>query len=306
MFSIIIPNYNGKEFLADCLSSLPKNLEVIVIDNSSTDGSVEYLKKKEIKLIENKKNLGFAKAVNQGILAAKNNYVVAMNNDLRVEKNWFKVMTEAIKRWQNKEKVGAYFGKVLDWDGKRIESTGLIYWLKGKAFNRGNGEIDSANKYNKEEFIFGASASMVVYYKPALLKIGLFDEDFFAYEEDVDLALRLKEIGWRTLYVPKAISCHLGGATSKRMANFRQRMDTKNWWFIIIKNYPISILIKHGPEILIERIRNLSGLIKATPWSKIPWVIIRTYGEILLKLPKMFVKRKPLGFLENYKDEIKN
>jgi len=368
MFSVIIPNYNGERFLQECLVSLAesmrvylraggkrgerKRVEIIVVDNGSTDGSREYLKKLKFKLKEiknrklklkvifNDQNLGFAKAVNQGIKEARNDYVVVMNNDLRLDKNWFAVMAGAINQWQKKEKVAAYFGTVLNWKGNQIESTGLEYWLKGKARNRDNGRRVSGVRFQvpgfgfqvsgsgfqvsgsgfrvsgvrfqrtksqkpetrnlKPEFVFGASASVVVYYKPALIEVGLFDEDFFAYEEDVDLALRLHSAGWKTLYVPKAISYHLGGGTSSRLGNFRQRMDAKNWWFILIKNYPLGVLIRHSPEIFLERLRNLSGLLKVTPWWRWPIDLGRTYAEILLKLPRMVKKRRPLFFISSF------
>ncbi len=302
MFSVIIPNYNGEKYLKACLDSVEKAAKglvkrVIVVDNGSKDRSRDLVPQSELKTttIINPRNYGFAKAVNQGIKRAKTDYVVVMNNDLVIAEDWFGVMAKAIKEKEKKEKIAAYFGKVLTRDSKKIESTGLIYWRKGKAFNRGNGEPASSKKYNKEEFIWGASASIVVYSKAALFEAGLFDEDFFAYEEDVDLALRLRDKGWKILYLPGAVSYHLGGGTSQRMGNFRRRMDAKNWWFIILKNYPKSILLKHFPEILTERLRNVSGLIKGTPFYRIPWDLLRTYGEIMLKLPKILKKRKPVS-----------
>ncbi|MBU2592729.1 MAG: glycosyltransferase family 2 protein [Patescibacteria group bacterium] len=315
MFSVVILNYNGQEFLSGCLGSILAAdgslvTEIIVVDNGSSDGSVKTIRKfqiskpkfqtssksqiSKIKLIENRRNLGFAKAANQGILAAKEDFVVLINNDLRLDKQWFLEAKKAIEKWHKKEPVAAYFGKVLNWQGTEIESTGLVYWLKGKSLNRGNGLSAKTDRYQKEEFVFGPSASVVVYYQPALVQAGLFDEDFFAYEEDVDLNLRLNNAGWKTLYSPKMIAYHLGGGTSRKMGNFRQRMDTKNWWFIIIKNYPVSILVKYGLSIFIERLRNLSGLIKATAWYRIPATLLATYGELLLKLPKLLKKRKPV------------
>lgn len=307
MFSIVIPHWNNQSLLSECLDSLISNLkfsnfqnEIIIVDNGSTDGSREYLeqlkaKSYQLKAIFNNRNLGFAKAVNQGIEAASNDWVVVMNNDLKLDKNWFLEIKKGINICKNNDKIGSLFGKVLNWEGTKIESTGLIYWIKGKAFNRGNGEPADTDKYNAPEFIFGPSASVAAYYKPMIMEIGLFDEDFFAYEEDVDLALKMHAAGWKAFYQPTAISYHRGGETSKKMANFRQRMDAKNWWFIIIKNYPWLIIANHGPEILVERLRNLSGLIKNTTWYKIPISIIRTYGEIIVKLPKMVNKRQPIS-----------
>jgi len=295
MFSVIIPNYNGKKFLQQSLESTNDPLvdEVIIVDNGSNDGSQKYLDSKKVTIIKNKKNLGFARAVNQGIRAAKNDYLVVMNNDLRVRGDWFKIMAEAIKRWKRKEKkIGAYSGKVSDWQGKRIESTGLAFEIKGRSFNRGNGEVDSPSKYNKEEFIFGASASIVIYYKPALLEVGLFDNDFFAYLEDVDLSLRLNDKGWKTIYLPNAIAYHLGGGTANRIKGFRSRMVAKNWWLVIIKNYPLKIFLSHLPEIILERLKNL--LVIRSPLGFL-WLI----KELMIKLPKEIMNRKPIK-IKNY------
>jgi GT2 family glycosyltransferase len=329
MFSIVIPHYNGLPLLKNCLKSISESIgpnakgqmlktEIIVVDNGSTDGSKEYLEKmtngkwlmakkknkenqtsiinhQSLKVIFNDRNLGFAAAVNQGIKAAEYDWVVVMNNDLKVDKNWFLEIQKVINNNLDNTSIAALFGKVLNWKGTKIESTGLEFYLKGKAFNRGNGLPAETNKYNSPEFIFGPSASIAAYYKPALEQVGLFDEDFFAYEEDVDLALRLYAAGWKTYYIPSAVSYHIGGETSGKMGNFRQRMDAKNWWFIIIKNYPLSIIFKHWPEIFIERLRNLSGLIKKTTWYKIPTAVLSTYAELISKLPKIIKKRKPIG-----------
>ena len=313
MFSVVIPNYNGQEFLFGCLNSILSAsgslaAEIIVVDNGSTDGSVGYLKSQsskvkstsqKLKVIFNKKNLGFAKAVNQGILAAKNEFVALINNDLKIERNWFAEIEKAIRVRQRKERIATYCGKVLNWDGTKIESAGLFYWLKGKAFNRGNDQSIKTDHYRKEEFVFGAPASAVVYYKPAIVEAGLFDEDFFAYEEDVDLALRLKKLGYYTLFIPQSISYHIGGATSSKMGNFRNMMDAKNWIYIIVKNYSLAKFIKYFPQIIEERLRNLSGLIKQTIkiykfksiWI-LPISLVKTYGQVLLNLPKMVSKRQ--------------
>ncbi|MPN33502.1 hypothetical protein SDC9_180990 [bioreactor metagenome] len=141
----------------------------------------------------------------------------------------------------------------------------------------------------------------MVYQKNIIQKIGGFDNDFFAYEEDVDLALRLSKLGYKTLYIPNAICYHLGGGTSNQMGNFRACMDVKNWFFIIIKNYSLKEIFKNLPKIIEERLRNLSYLVKTTINSYkfksiyyLPLSITKTYGQVLIKLPKMINKRKQL------------
>jgi GT2 family glycosyltransferase len=132
--------------------------------------------------------------------------------------------------------------------------------------------------------IWGSSASIVIYHKPTLLKVGLFDERFFAYEEDVDQAYRLNKAGFKTLFVPSATSYHLGGGTSSKMGNFRQQMDFKNWILFIAKNYSFKEIMANSPSIFIERFRNLSGVIKSTPPHLIPSTIFSIFYKTIKTL----------------------
>ena len=200
-------------------------------------------------------------------------------------------MTETIKKYPaGKRRIATYFGTVLNWEGTRVESTGLQYWIKGKAKNRDNGrklKVKSEKFKVKEEFVWGAPASLVVYYKPALEEVGLFDEDFFAYLEDVDLSLRLRAAGWKTLYVPQAVSYHWGGATADRVRNLRYRLVARNWWFIILKHYSFGVFLRNFPAILVEQAKNIlsvGGLVG------ILWVV----KELLLKCPRILGRRKPI------------
>ncbi|HPT65941.1 MAG TPA: glycosyltransferase family 2 protein [Candidatus Woesebacteria bacterium] len=315
-FSIIIPNYNGGQFLSECLNSLllsihncpESQFEIILIDNNSHDNSIEIFenivpKSFHYRILLNPKNYGFAKAVNQGIKKAKYKYVVLLNNDLTMEKNWFKLINQTIKNNKN-PKIGTFFGTVLTKDGTKFESQGLEFFYRGKAKNISNGK-NFTPSLSKEEtgggLVWGASAALVVYKKNILEEIGLFDDDFFAYEEDVDLALRLHNLKYQTLYIPQAISYHLGGGTSNKMGIFRNKMDAKNWIYIIVKNFSSKEILKNLFSITEERLRNLSGLCKQTiriykikSFFYLPYVLISTYGEVLLKLPKMFKKRKAI------------
>ena len=313
-FSIIIPNYNGDKFLPNCLESIETaiketkdtNFEIIIVDNNSQDNSLQTIKEfatnnqnlnLKYKITILPKNTGFAYAVNQGINKAQYQYVVIYNNDLTIEKNWFQLMFKTIKENKN-PKITTFFGTVLNKKGDNFESQGIKYYYSGKADNISNGQ-----KFNKQEFlkskpknkiIWGASASIVIYKKDIIKKIGSFDSAFFAYEEDVDLALRLHNLNYKTLYIPQAISYHLGGGTSKKMGNFRHRMDAKNWHYIIIKNYSLKEIIQNLPSIIEQRLRNMSGLIKNTPFYKIIPDLLTTYGQIIKNTPNMLKKRKKI------------
>jgi GT2 family glycosyltransferase len=313
-FSLIIPNFNGAAFLSDCLVSLTKsikncpqsNFEIIIVDNGSIDNSIKlaesFFQKNKIKnltskILHLKSNTGFAFAVNQGINISKYPYSCVCNNDLKIENNWFKVVSEAINFNQNNSKIATYFGTVINYDGTKIESQGLNFDYSGKCTNLSNGKnfnkevFLKSDKLTSEKLIWGAPAALIVYKKEILQKIGMFDSDFFAYEEDVDLALRLYLLDYQTLYIPSAICYHMGGATSKKMGNFRNRMDAKNWFYIIIKNYSVKLIFKNLPGVIEQRLRNLSGLIKNTPLHQLPKDLITTYGEVLTNFSKMTQKR---------------
>jgi len=308
-FSVVIPNLNGAAYLDESLPSLLKAInlcpsskfEIILVDNASTDNSFDILNKYflESKIIILKKNYGFAYAVNRGIEAAKYDYVCLMNNDLSLDPLWFKKITATIK----KDSTPVCFsGTVLNKEGTHYESQGLDFHYSGECHNLRNGEpyleiaLRSKSSWGNNlkignSLIWGSSAALVVYQKDIIKKIGLFDEDFFAYEEDVDVALRLHLLGYQTLLIPTAISYHLGGGTSRRMGNFRHRMDLKNWIYIIIKNFTGTEIIKNFFPIIEQRLRNLSGLIKNTPSISVLPTVLSVFYEVAVHLPSMFKKR---------------
>lgn len=310
-FSIIIPNFNGKDFIPNCLKSLlsaikncPKSkFEIIIVDNNSIDNSPKQAKnffnKNKLsnltfRILHLTSNTGFAFAVNQGIKIAQYPYICVCNNDLKISPNWFKIISKNITLNQKKSKITTFFGTVLNYNGTKIESQGFEFNYSGKCTNISNGKkfLASSILNLKSRLVWGAPAALIVYKKEIIQKIGLFDSDFFAYEEDVDLSLRLYNFGYQTLYIPKAICYHLGGATSKKMGNFRQRMDSKNWIYIIIKNYSAKQICKNFFPIINQRLRNLIWLIKNTPLRQLPKDIIQLYGEIIFNLPRMLQKRR--------------
>lgn len=304
--SIIIPNLNGKDFLPACLDSLKKSLsfskiktEIILVDNASSDTSPEifttFCQKNKIKyqLLSLTKNYGFAGAVNRGVAVSKSDWVLVCNNDLKIDKNWLKLLDSALKN-NSDSKLAAITGTVLNYNGTHFESQGLKFYYSGKCDNINNGKPYSSKAlklYSSPSLIWGASAALTAYNRKIFTKIGGFDEDFFAYEEDVDLSLSLHNLGHQTLYLPQAISYHLGGATSGKMGNFRHKMDAKNWIYIIIKNYSAKEFWQNFFPIVEQRFRNLSGLIKNTPFLSIPKDVCGTYFEVFKTLPKMFKKR---------------
>lgn len=291
--SIIIPNYNGAEYLKDCLKSIVNSaqncpnllLETIIIDNNSHDNSqllCEKIGKKypilHLYFIKLPQNYGFAKAVNRGIQISKYPLLFVLNNDIKLASDWFSKVTDSIKAYPD---FSTYYALVLNKNGTKIESMGFSYFMSGKCLNIKNSQ---AYIYKKRSSgfseIWGAPASAIIYKKSVLNKIGLFDESFYAYIEDTDLAYRLAKNKYKTLYIPTTLSYHLGGATSSKMGNLRAKMSYRNWYYLIIKNYTFKEKIKYLPSITIERLKTLKYLYQSTPKILFPFELIMVQFQI--------------------------
>jgi len=147
LISVVIPNFNGRKLLEDCLKSIQSSvishrssIKIIVVDNGSTDGSVEFVKKNfpKVRIIELDKNYGFAKAVNVGINSAKREHIALLNNDTKADENW---LAELVKAAKENPKISIFASNILSWDGKRIDSQGIEFFWKGKAEQVNHGEI---------------------------------------------------------------------------------------------------------------------------------------------------------------------
>ena len=246
--SVVTPNYNGEKFLKTFLDSLNEDSEyigeVIIIDNGSSDGSVGYLKNNSynfpLVLIENSENLGFAPAVNQGILKAKNELIFSINNDTEIKKGTIKALIDLIN---SSDEIFSVQAKMLQYNNKElIDDVGDEYNLL--AWTKKTGENHHSNEYSEVKEIFSSCAGAAMYKKSILDEIGLFDNNFFAYMEDVDLALRSKINGYKNLLCPEAIVYHIGSATSgSRYNEFKVKLAARNNVWVVYKNLPIPLKI---------------------------------------------------------------
>lgn len=246
--SVVTPNYNGERFLKTFLESLNGDSkyigEVIIIDNGSSDASLDYLKNSKfdfpLVLIENNENLGFAPAVNQGILKAQNELIFSINNDTEVKKGSIKALIDLISSGEDIFSVQA---KMLQYDNKDlIDDVGDEYNLL--AWTKKTGENHNSSEYVDVRDIFSSCAGAAMYKKSLLSEIGLFDDNFFAYMEDVDLAIRSKIHGYRNLLCPDAIVYHIGSATSgSRYNEFKVKLAARNNVWVVYKNFPIPLKI---------------------------------------------------------------
>ncbi|MDP2924677.1 MAG: glycosyltransferase family 2 protein, partial [Candidatus Omnitrophota bacterium] len=220
MLSVIIVNYNRKDLLKKCLDAVRsqsfRDIETIVVNNGSSDGSSDMVRMDypEVKLIENKENLYFCRANNQGIKEAKGEFILCLNSDCVLDKYYLK---EALESFKLDRKIGMVSGKILRMDKKTIDSTGLFVGRNRKPAERGYGKLDRS-QYQNPGYIFGVSGACALFRKDMLEDIkdenGYFDETFEMYYEDLDLCWRAQKKGWKAYYNPKAVAYHKRGATA--------------------------------------------------------------------------------------------
>lgn len=240
--TVVIPSWNAREEIGACLKSLEAQSlkpHIIVVENGSIDGSLQYIRAefKNVELIEHRKNKGFSGGVNAGIKKAIRDgakYIALFNNDAVASKTW---LAELVQALDENESVGIVTCKFMTEDKKQLDSTGDYYTVWGLPYPRGRGEPVS-DKYDRETAVLGASGGASLYRTTLFEDIGLFDEDFFAYYEDVDISLRAQLAGWKVRYEPKAVAYHQIGMTSGRIKGFTTYQTIKNLPLLLWKNVP--------------------------------------------------------------------
>lgn len=270
--TIIIPNYNNIELLKKTLNSIYKyynDTKTIVVDNNSKEDVQKIIKCFDnVELINLDKNYGFAKAVNEGIKLSNSEFVVLLNNDVEVEKGWLESLLDLIK---NDEKIFSVSSKMIQYnDRTKIDDAGDEYTILGYTIKRGNNEY--THNFNTDKEIFSSCAGAAIYRKKIFDKIGYFDEEFFAYMEDVDIGFRARIYGYKNMYCSSAVVYHIGSATTGSKYNsFKVRTAARNNIFLIYKNMPILMLLLNLPFLI------LGFLIKTL------FFILKGYGKDYIK-----------------------
>jgi len=310
LVSIIIPNWNGKKYLRDCIASLKaqshSNLEIIVVDNASADDSVEYLRNSypDIKVIEHSQNLGFGAANNAGIRAACGEYLMMLNNDTRLEPE---CIEELVKSIDKDNKFGACASKILlEYEDNLLDVGGIAVCVDGLSIGRGR--LESGDKFNEEEEVFFASDCACLYKKEMLEDIKLtnevYDEDFFAYADETDMGWRAQLAGWKCIYNPRAIVHHLHSASSGHYSSFKAFLVERNRIWVAVKGLPVPFLI-WGAFYTISRyfyqaLGALTGKGAAGRFTKeadkfeLIKILIKANISAFLGLPKMLKKRREI------------
>jgi GT2 family glycosyltransferase len=246
--SVVIPNWNGLRHLPECLETLSaqtcKDFEVVVVDNASTDGSVDWLRTHypQARVVQRPDNGGFAKAVNAGIIVSKAEYVVLLNNDTAADPRWLESLVRALDERPEYDLAASMM--ILYDRPELLNAAGDLYRVRGlEAFNRGCGR--PVSEFERTERVLGACAGAAIYRRSLFDKVGLFDEDFILVYEDVDLCLRCLIAGKRCLYVPDARIRHkVGGSRDGWPTWTMEQLHYRNRGLVAAKDLPVRLLVR--------------------------------------------------------------
>ncbi len=290
--AVVIPNWNGLDGLDECLASLHNQSlkpHIILVDNGSVDLSVAMVEKKypKVQIVQLDRNYGFAGGVNAGIaksLEQKFTYTALFNNDAVAHKDWLKYLVAALDSDLDKGMAACSF---ISMDKTHYDSTGDQFTIWGLPYPRGRGEgTDTSYKDSGE--IFSVSGGSSLYRNAVFKRVGLFDEDFFAYYEDVDISWRARLSGFSAVYVPEAIAYHKIGGTSGKMKGFTTYQSFKNMPMIIVKDVPSPLLWRTIPRFILAYITfGVSALQRGHGWYA-----LKGFVKFLTLLPKKLKERK--------------
>lgn len=293
--TLVIVNWNGKQFLERCLSALIAQTvtpyEIILVDNASSDGSVEIARRfPMVRLIALDRNMGFACGNNLAVSAAskESEWIALINPDAFAEPRWLEALLAAADR--NRE-FDVFGGKLVNATAPTLlDGAGDVYHVSGLVWRMSHGMPVSADTENERE-VFSPCAAAALYRRSALHKVGGFDEDYFCYVEDVDLGFRLRLAGYRCLYVPQSVAHHVGsGTTGGQHSDFAMYHGHRNLVWTFVKDMP-GILFW-----LLLPLHVLLNLVSIT-WFALcgrGGVVLRAKRDALLGLPMMWRKRREI------------
>lgn len=290
--SIIVVNWNGEKFLQDCLQALSRqsyeSRETILVDNGSTDASVRYVTElfPDVRIIELRENTGFTGGNAAGLKAAAGKFIALVNNDTRADERWLENLLEPMLQ---DPKIGICASKVIIEGTDCIDSAGDGITSAAVGFNRGHRAESS--RYRSSEPVFAACAAAALYRRKMIDEIGFLDNDFFLYDEDVDLSFRAQLAGWKCVYVADAVVRHRGNATSIRLSDTHVYYHTRNLEFVWIKNMPAGLMLRFAHHKLVQEIGSFFYLcVRHGKWK----AYLRGKRDALRMLPAMWQKRRAI------------
>lgn len=255
--SVIILNWNGKQFLEDCLRAMRRqtlrDFETIVVDNGSTDGSVEYIRThfSEMTLVALPENLGFTGGNIAGYAQASGNLVVLLNNDTEAHPSWLEEIHTASQAYPH---AGSFASKMMYFDERgRVENCGFDLGLMGATVDLGRDELDGP-EWTQTRKVFGACGGAVAYRRRMLEEIGFLDPEFGMIYEDADLSFRAQLRGYECVYVPGAIVYHRYRVTIGKVPSRQVFYSQRNIEFVYLKNMPLALILRSLPQRLLYEV----------------------------------------------------
>ncbi len=289
-------NFNGRELLEVVLPSLAgqeyRDFEIVVVDDCSTDDSVQYLGRAwpQVRVVPTgAANVGVSAALNVAVAAAvSSEFVALLNNDIELDPNWLGELVDALDRHPE---AATAAGKLLSYRRRgQIDGAGDIFTRAAVAWGRGAGQPDRG-QYDRPEEVFAPTAGAGLYRISALADVGPFDESFYAYYEDVDWGLRAQLAGYRSRYVPSAVGYHMGSATTKGDENpVYYELKRRNALAIIIKDVPVRFVLRNLHRIAYEHLLSLAYSARA----KMLRVHLRAFGGAARAAPGWLRARREI------------
>jgi GT2 family glycosyltransferase len=310
LISVLILNWNGAAYIRKCLDSILSqdypNLETIVVDNGSDDGSPDMIREeyKNVILVETGQNLGFGAGNNIGIAKTRGTCVLVLNNDAQLHPACESEMKKALDK---DARFGACASKIFVVDPPdTLDAAGITVFPDGLSIGRGR--LEPGSRHNKEEEVFFASGCCALYKKEMLEDIKVaqeyYDADFFAYADDTDVGWRARLRGWRCIYAPSAIAWHLHSASSGTYSSLKAYLVERNRIWLQVKNFPLSVIL-YGEFFTFFRYvlqtygafagKGASGAFSKT-YSKgfLVVILLRAWKDSLKGLPRILAKRKEI------------
>ncbi len=309
---MVIVNWNGRHLLGECLDSLlakhMDGLEIIFVDNGSHDGSVEYVREwyRDVRVINLSKNIGFAGGNNAGIRTASGKYVALLNNDTRVDRDWLTNLLATAE--SGPSAIGMWASKILSYDKPdTFDNVGLLLYPDGLARGKGRLETDQGQYDQLGEALF-PSGCAGLYRRDMLDQIGLFDEEFFAYADDVDLGLRGRLAGWGCVYVPTARVYHKYSSSTSAYSPLKAFLVERNRIWVLLKYYPVEMILISpwvtGARLLLHLYGALRGKgasarfsEQSSIWHAIT-VLIKAWYAALEAFPNIYKQRRAFARLK--------
>jgi GT2 family glycosyltransferase len=305
LVSVIVLNWNGKEIILACLDSLFQQtyspFEITLVDNGSTDGSLEIIEQKyghHLKIIRNDKNLGFSEGVNVGIRSSQGEYIALLNSDATVKENW---LDELVKKIRVSGSIGMCASKIyLAGKPGILDNTGELICRDALSRARGRLQVDT-EQYDASDDVLCPSGCAALYRRTMFEEIGFFDKHFFAYGDDIDVGLRGRMLGYRAAYVPQAVAYHQLSASSGLVSPLKAYYVERNRLWIAIRCFPIGHLLTSPFYTLLRYHYHFCGIFRGKgPASqfvrkfslpRLLWIVIKVYFSTFLFLPYLVKER---------------